>query len=175
MTYTRSQLHERISDLSGQYRAAQENKRLTSQKRAEDERLADLSRQADEKADGHLLEIAAQINEAKAQYAAAVDELIAPASREVDWGPDVGREVIKDCPNHGRAISSGPSGGHICDECGGEYVLQFNSIFTEGADFQAAKLDFRDGQEKLDRVSIAQEMIENAESRVNGAFERATR
>lgn len=162
MTYTRSQLHERISDLSGQYRAAQENKRLTSQKRAEDERLADLSRQADEKADGHLLEIAAQINEAKAQYAAAVDELIAPASREVDWGPDVGREVIKDCPNHGRAISPGPSGGHICDECGGEYVTQisqlsqFNSVFLEPADLHS-------------------QLLAKAEANMNGAYDEATR
>ena len=156
MTYTRSQLHERISDLSGQYRAAQENKRLTSQKRAEDERLADLSRQADEKADGHLLEIAAQINEAKAQYAAAVDELIAPASREVDWGPDVGREVIECGPNHGRAISPGPNGTHICNDCGGEYVPQYNSIFTEPADLHS-------------------QLLAKAEANMNGAYDEATR
>lgn len=113
MTYTRSQLHERISDLSGQYRAAQENKRLTSQKRAEDERLADLSRQADEKADGHLLEIAAQINEAKAQYAAAVDELIAPPEQTL-----------------GDAIM-----GQWQEPPPG-----FNSIFTEGADLHSQLL-----------------------------------
>lgn len=120
MTYTRSQLHERISDLSGQYRAAQENKRLTSQKRAEDERLADLSRQADEKADGHLLEIAAQIHEAKAQYAAAVDELIAPAQEPLADLPDANPDLALD------PISRAEH--------------QYNSIFTEGADLHSQLL-----------------------------------
>lgn len=154
MTYTRSQLHERISDLSGSYKAALENKRLTSEKRAEQDRLSDLARQADEKADGHLLEIAAQINEAKAQYAAAVDELIAPGvppeAHVISQA-----EMDANCLHHGRSISSGPNGGHVCDECGGEYVLQFNSIFTEGADFQA-------------------QMLANGEAKLNQAFDEAT-
>lgn len=77
MNYTRSQLHERISDLSGMLRAAQENKRQTSEKRKEDERLADLSRQADEKADALLADVVAQLREAKASYADAVEEIIA--------------------------------------------------------------------------------------------------
>lgn len=125
MTYTRSQLHERISDLSGQYRAAQENKRLTSQKRAEDERLADLSRQADEKADGHLLEIAAQIHEAKAQYAAAVDELIAPAN--VDFGGTASPDL--------RTLD-----GQTYESNSSEVEVAYNSIFTEGADLHSQLL-----------------------------------
>ena len=81
--YTRSQLHERITDLSGQYRAAQENKRLTSAKRAEEDRLADQARQADEKADEHIERVRQLIAEAKAEYASAVDEMLdGPAPEE---------------------------------------------------------------------------------------------
>lgn len=76
MTLTRSQLHERITDLSGQYRAAQENKRLTSAKREEQERLTDLARQADEKADEHLARVRADVNAATIEYAGAVDEFL---------------------------------------------------------------------------------------------------
>ena len=78
MSFTRSQLHERISDLSGMLRAAQENKRLTAEKRVEQDRLTDLARQADEKADVQLADVIEQLRDANRQYAEAVEEIIAP-------------------------------------------------------------------------------------------------
>lgn len=59
-------------------RAAQENKRLTSEKRIEQERLSDLARQADEKADAQLAVVVADLRDANAQYGAAVEEIITP-------------------------------------------------------------------------------------------------
>ena len=84
MTLTRSQLHERITDLSGQYRAAQENKRLTSAKREEQERLTDLARQADEKADELLTHVRDLINGATTEYAGAVDYFLDGPAPERD-------------------------------------------------------------------------------------------
>lgn len=78
MNFTRSQLHERISDLSGMLRAAQENKRLTAEKRVEQDRLTALARQADEKADEQLVDVIEQLREANRQYADAVEEIISP-------------------------------------------------------------------------------------------------
>ena len=153
MTYTRSQLHERISDLSGQYRAAQENKRLTSQKRAEDERLADLSRQADEKADGHLLEIAAQINEAKAQYAAAVDEIIEPEKSAES--AQIAADFIT--PDELRARYAGGASPDNPPPIGwqGTGAQTYNSIFTEGADLHS-------------------QLLAKAVENMNGAYDEAT-
>lgn len=81
MNFTRSQLHERISDLSGMLRAAQENKRLTAEKRVEQDRLTALARQADEKADEQLVDVIEQLREANRQYADAVEEIISPPAR----------------------------------------------------------------------------------------------
>lgn len=78
MNFTRSQLHERITDLSGMLRAAQENKRLTAEKRVEQDRLTALARQADEKADEQLADVIEQLRDANRQYADAVEEIIAP-------------------------------------------------------------------------------------------------
>ena len=135
MTFTRSQLHERISDLSGQYRAAQENKRLTSEKRAEQERLSELARQADDKADAQLAEVVAQLRDAKASYADAVEELIAP---------------------HPAAGYLGLAGADM-PRAEAEAVLaeanqtdRFPNIFTEPADFQAQAL--QNGAERVEQA-----------------------
>jgi hypothetical protein len=135
MSLTRSQLHERISDLSGMYKAAQENKRLASQKRAEDERFADLSRQADEKADGHLIDVAAQIREAQQEYSAAVEELIAVPGAPI---------ASEDGPEPEMIVA------HGIDPWTEGKGTPFNNIFTEGADFQAEAL-----QNGLSRIEDA--------------------
>lgn len=152
MTLTRSQLHERISDLSGMYKAAQENKRLASQKRAEDERLADLSRQADEKADGHLLDVASQIREAQQEYSAAVEELIAvPApAPESEWS-----FLPSGAPIDGPMVSKEESDKRLAEMPPQAAGLLYNSIFSEPADFQAKAL-------------------ENGLARIHDALDRAT-
>jgi hypothetical protein len=125
MTFTRSQLHERISDLSGQYRAARENKRLTSEKRAEQERLSELARQADEKADAQLADVVALLREAKASYADAVEEIIAPdfVDAQAITTPEITAE---------------------------EALRGFNSVFNQPADFQARAL--QNGAERIEQA-----------------------
>lgn len=139
MNYTRSQLHERISDLSGQYRAAQENKRLTSEKRAEQDRLSELARQADEKADAQLAEVVQQMRDAKSQYAEAVEELIAPhqaAGFLGIAGADMPRAEAE------AALAAALAEANAID--------RFPNIFTEPADFQAQAL--QNGAERVEQA-----------------------
>lgn len=115
MNFTRSQLHERISDLSGMLRAAQENKRLTAEKRVEQDRLTALARQADEKADEQLVDVIEQLREANRQYAEAVEEIISPptpapaqfTTEEINapgfWNP----AVVEGADFHSQALQNG--------------------------------------------------------------------
>jgi uncharacterized protein YaiL (DUF2058 family) len=76
MTRTRYQIHERLSDLSGEWKAACENKRLTEGSKADAEKALALAVQADEKAQSHIDRLTQEAEDLKAEYAQSVDELI---------------------------------------------------------------------------------------------------
>lgn len=116
MKFTRSQLHERITDLSGQLRAAEENKRLTSAKRAEEERLADQARQADEKADEHLARVRSELRDAARDYGVAVEEMMGVCEEEAA-GPGL--------------ADPRPAGQIESYYAGVDSLPNFNSYYTE--------------------------------------------
>jgi hypothetical protein len=128
VTRTLNQLTERAGCLSGEIKAAKTALTECETAEAEQERLAGIARQATERARERLDALVAEreqvAEEAKQAILAKGETLATPH-----------------CPNHGRGISSGPS-GYVCDECGGDYELQpppanFTSHYTEapnGAD-----------------------------------------
>lgn len=153
MTLTKTQIFHRTESLSGEIKAAREAQSECRKALADQERLTHIAAQAVERADARVAELEAERAELAERAHAAILQVGDPPPLADEDGPKPEMHVITqaemdaNCLHHGRVISLGPNGGHICDECGGEYVLQYNSIFTEPADFQAQAM-----QNGLDRI-----------------------
>jgi len=106
MNLTRFQIHERLGSLSGEIKAARENRKECAADLESKERLTSLARQALEKADQQITDLIEEADRLKAAYADAIDELVKddrPLSevvaelREIakdgDWGPDALTEL----------------------------------------------------------------------------------
>lgn len=76
MTLTRFQIHERLGSLSGEVKAAHEQKRLTAETLAHQEREVTLARQADEKAEAQIVRLEQEALDLAAAYHDTVKELI---------------------------------------------------------------------------------------------------
>lgn len=76
MTLTRFQIHERLGSLSGEVKAAHEQKRLTAETLAHQEREVTLARQADEKAEAQIVRLEQEALDLAAAYHETVKELI---------------------------------------------------------------------------------------------------
>ena len=83
MTDTRYQLHDRIDNLTGELRAAEEQDRLNADDLAAKEHSASLARQAKEKSEANIVRIRNAIRAAGSEYSAQVLELAGPPDAPV--------------------------------------------------------------------------------------------
>jgi hypothetical protein len=158
MNLTITQAIERTKDLSGELKAARTAKADCAADVEAKDRMAEIARKALTNAEDHEARLMVEREELADHIAALVRLTGDPPPLAIEDGPTP--EMIVHCPNHGRAISNSASSatGYICEECDQPYELQvpaFNSVFTEGADFQA-------------------QALENGLARIHDAFERST-
>lgn len=160
MTLTRSQIHERLGSLSGEIKAAREQKRLTAEDLANRQHEVTLAAQADEKASANVARLEQEARDLAMQYANEVDKLVGLTASDEQTAGEAFDEAVSS--ERGFAVL-GVASAMSREEAEAELAranetdrFPYHSVFTEPADFQA-------------------QALQNGEARMNAAFDEATR
>lgn len=175
MNLTFSQAVERTKDLAGAIKAARAHEADCAADHAAKQKIADIAGEAHEKASAHCIELEQEREELADHMAALVRKTgetqeVARSDSFVGDGVNIGpadaaaisAEASEASPcDHSRGVLAGAGEPTRCADCGvvlpdAPYHPEFNSIFSETADFQAAALA-------------------NGVAKMNAAFDEATR